>query len=52
MSFEEIAERLGMKKSEVIKIYKQAMRKLKKPSNENQEFWNYSNISSHPDNKD
>lgn len=45
MSFEEIAKRLGMRKSEVIKIYDKAIRKLKAPSKENQKFWSYVNIS-------
>jgi len=45
MSFDEIAAKLGMKKSEVVKIYDRAMRKLKAPSKGNQKFWNYVNIS-------
>ena len=43
MEFEDIAKELGMKKSEVIKIYEQALRKLKVPNKENQKFWEYVN---------
>jgi len=49
MSFDEIAKRLGISKSEAIKIYDRAMRKLKMPSKENQKFWDYVNISENND---
>ena len=45
MSFDEIAKKLGMRKSEVIRIYDKAIRKLKMPSEQNQKFWDYVNIS-------
>ena len=47
MEFEQIAEELGISKSEVIKIYKDALRKLKRPSPENRKFWDYINIYLH-----
>jgi len=50
MSFDDIAKQLGMKKSEVIKIYERAIRKLKMPSKDNQKFWDYVNMSEHKDN--
>jgi DNA-directed RNA polymerase sigma subunit (sigma70/sigma32) len=43
MEFEEIAKKLGMRKSEVIKIYEQAIRKLKVPNEKNRKFWDYVN---------
>jgi transcription initiation factor TFIIIB Brf1 subunit/transcription initiation factor TFIIB len=43
MEFEEIAKILGMSKSEVIKTYEQAIRKLKIPNEKNQKFWEYVN---------
>ena len=52
MEFEEIAKRLGMKKSEVIKIYNQAIRKLKTPNKKNQKFWEYVNLHLVGENKD
>jgi hypothetical protein len=53
MEFEETAKRLGMSKSEVIKIYEQAIRKLKIPNEKNQKFWEYVNaLHLRGDNKD
>jgi len=50
MSFDDIAKRLGMRKSEAVKIYERAMRKLKMPSKDNQKFWEYVHINEHRDN--
>lgn len=52
MSFDEIAKQLGISKAEAIRIYESAMRKLKMPSEKNKKFWNYVNISEHPENKE
>ena len=43
MEFEEIAKELNLSKKQVIKIYEQAIRKLKVPNEKNQKFWEYVN---------
>jgi DNA-directed RNA polymerase sigma subunit (sigma70/sigma32) len=45
MEFEQIAEKLGLSKREVIRIYENAIRKLKAPNEKNRKFWDYININ-------
>jgi predicted transcriptional regulator len=51
MEFSEIAKILGLTETEVIKIYKEAMRKLKAPGI-NRILWEYEKIGDSIDNKD
>ncbi len=53
MSFEEIAEVLGISKAEVKRIYDQAIRKLQTPNEKNKKFWEYVTSTYHDhDDKD
>jgi len=53
MSFEEIAEVLGISKAEVKRIYEQAIRKLQIPNEKNKKFWEYVTSTYHnTDDKD
>jgi DNA-directed RNA polymerase sigma subunit (sigma70/sigma32) len=53
MSFEEIAEVMGISKQEVKRIYSSAIRKLQRPSKKNQKLWEYLRMSYYSeDNKD
>ena len=52
MDFDQIAKELGITKREAIKAYETAMKKLKMPSKDNQNFWEYVNIYLRGDNKD
>jgi len=45
MSFEEIANRLGMTNKEVRQLYVSAIKKLKRPSVINRVFWDYVKLS-------